>query len=148
MSPGEITGIPQLQDARTPFEKDLERRANALAAEFAQDIADWAHGVKLFAERRKQDLVAALEWSLESQYVAFTAYLEASLADIPRAALLPASADPCLLAAAYRAAMIASPKGAERIRQLGQHDREDAERITDRIVQLLAKAADMTEVIA
>jgi hypothetical protein len=141
----EITGIPQLVDARTPFEKDLERRANALAAAFSQDVADWSHGVQMFAESHKRRLGKAMDWASTNGAEDLSQSLGRAIERVPRSALTPGTADPRLIANAYRNALSTARQAADRVRQAGRDDRQDAERVTWAIVDLIAAAQQKTE---
>jgi hypothetical protein len=110
------------------------RREQARA--LAMDIADWATAMQAFADQRKADLVALLNWALELNLGALVALVESWLQDIPAWALRPMD-HPHVVARAYRAAMLAAPDAADRMRAKGEQERLEFEDLTARLIAKL-----------
>jgi hypothetical protein len=136
------TGIPWHNLTRGEHERIgiASRRARDIAV----DVADWSHGLRLWAEQRKARLVdLAHEWWISgADEMGDT--VAGMITTIPRAALDPESADPRLLVAAYLRATRECPKSAAEILRSGREDRAQAESITSAIIQMLARTQDRT----
>ena len=139
----ELAGVQPLDEApMSPLERDRMRVNRHQARALSIDIADWAHGLNLWAERRKAALLNTRAFAWRSGADVLAEYAEQQLAAIPRAALSPTTTDPGIIARAFMAARSNNPQATARIRDLGKDDREHAAAITREIVGLLvAKTA-------
>jgi hypothetical protein len=131
----EFTGIP-LEDRKfSPAERRRYGRSLARAEQLARDVADFEHGLELFLRYRANQLRAVTHALL-----AFGAepgdLLQRAVQDL---AML-GNADPESVVAVYRAL----PECVRsRFREEGRLDREHAERVTQAIVEMLARPSIM-----
>jgi hypothetical protein len=129
------TGVPWPN--LTAGERDQLRRANAAAPQLAREIADWAHGLRLWAEQRKSDLVGAIQFALENDAIDLARHLDRQLAAL-RPALTIATTNPNHVARAFVELRRSNPGSVERFIAIGRTDREDAELCTAAAVRLIA----------
>jgi hypothetical protein len=134
------TGAPW--PALTAAERERIEIRNNRHAENAQPAADWALGVLAWAEQRKADLVAAMEWALENEADQLADHIGEMITAL-RPALDLAESDPVIIARAYLLATHDCPAAVERFRRAGQSDRKHADRVTSAVVDLLAAAQEL-----
>jgi hypothetical protein len=162
----EITGIPPLEDTRSPVARQAEMQAwqqatEAAAAGFAADIRAWGWGFQLLLERHKAGLIRAYNYALENGIGWMERHCGGQLAAMPRRAfqirsmlLLPADdrRRDCLgadaLVSAYRRGLESCPEITRWIRETGRTDIGQSEAIADRCVSMIAEAVDQAEVKA
>ena len=114
-----------------------ERQALAAAPLIASDIAHWAHGVRLFAQERKRDLMLLLEFAWRENASHIADFCMRELHKLP-AALNVERMNPSNVAAAYVRLSRTNPRAIRRFAAIGKGDAEHAGAITDAIVAILA----------
>jgi hypothetical protein len=134
----EEVGIPWPTATQRDIQEARDRRP--MVARIAADAADWIHGLRLAMDKRKRALVRAAKMAwYEGSEESGDALMEL-VGRIPRAALNPEGADSALIVRAYRASAMQSPAATRRVMASGRADRENAERVTELIVALLAES--------
>jgi hypothetical protein len=132
----EIAGVPPLQDA-PPAERRRWAEALAAAPAAAQQVADWARAVSLFAERLKADLAWARNWAWESGATTLGDTLAEIIGAIPRTALDPAG-NPVVAARAFLQASRENAAATIRMTEFGRADRVHAAACTWKIIECCA----------
>ncbi|HWF11611.1 MAG TPA: hypothetical protein VG297_24255 [Bryobacteraceae bacterium] len=136
----EMTGVPW--PTLNAAESARLRQVSAAVPQLAQDIADWANGLRIWAEQRKAGLAEAAGIVAESRSIEVARYFNKQIATL-RPSLSIGSINPGTLALSFAELKRKNPGVVNRFMSIGRDDREHAEFVTAGIVRTLAGAQRM-----